>query len=71
MTTIVFEDGGWTVATSAWTVVTTGSDWIEVHYSWTSVDYTGVAKCTLQIPMETFLKHVARGGTVDLRSEGK
>lgn len=72
--TLVFDHGGWTVATVAWTAASKRPDRVTICYAWSSsgtigwVDLaTGTARVDLKMDMATFLRRVAAGGAVDLR----
>ena len=77
MTTIVFEDGDWTIMSSSWTAGSEEPGQTLLCYTWgASIGWTpsstGSARLALPIDMETFLGLIARGGpVVDLRDHLK
>lgn len=69
MTTLVFENKGWTVATSAWSAASKTKGTSTLCYAWGQLT-GGVAQIELPIDVETLLSIIARGAPlVDLRSE--
>lgn len=74
---LVFNDRGWSVATSSWSVASKGDDAITVCYQWGAdgISFfdsaTGIARCTFAITMVQFMRRVAEGkangGVIDLR----
>jgi hypothetical protein len=75
--TLIFEDRGWTVVTSAYTLAAKGQDSTELCYMWgdDSVSWfdsaTGTARTTLETPIETLIQTIRdaaqRDGIADLR----
>ncbi len=73
MTTIVFRDTNWEVATPAWSAATKTQGRIVLCYLWTPASgtgfhnsATGLARVVLEIDMQDFLRRIAPGGIIDL-----
>ncbi len=67
MTSLLIEDGGWNVMTTAWTAAAKPNrSQTEICYAWSSMsgmgfteNSTGVTRMTLNIPFNIFAAHVA------------
>ncbi len=69
MTTLIFNDSGWTVTTSAYTIATSGQrTTAEIHYLWSWTSYS-VSMLRLPFSTERFneLLRACDGPILDLR----
>lgn len=75
MATLIFEDRGYTVVTSASTAASNSPGRTAISYGWGaspgwSPNATGASRIELQVDIETFLRRLyAGGGVLDLRAE--
>jgi hypothetical protein len=74
MTTLVFRDRGWTVATAAWSAASKDETTVTICYQWGADGIgffdtaTGTARKVLPLGMTDFVGRLARaGGMLDLR----
>jgi hypothetical protein len=72
MTTLVFNDGSWTVVAPAWSVAPKDKGNVALCYPWSSV--SGPAQRARQglhllWTWMKFLRRISSGGLVDLRAE--
>jgi hypothetical protein len=73
MTTLVFRDRGWTVATAAWSAASKDDKTVTICYQWGADGIgffdtaTGTARKVLEIGMTDFVARLSRsGGLLDL-----
>jgi hypothetical protein len=74
MTTLIFNDRGWTVATAAWSAGAKGDHDVRICYAWGAdgVSWfdsaTGIASVDIHIGIEAFIAALDGRAIIDLRT---